>query len=78
MSNRVERPPHISQEAWDAVDVPELTDAEFARARPFAELFPHASQELRKRGGRPKMDRPKVKVGWRLAADVVDAVQGTG
>ena len=34
------KPDDIAREDWDAVDVPEMTDAEFARARPFQEVFP--------------------------------------
>ena len=30
MTEHPEKPPRISQEDWNAVDVPELTDAEFA------------------------------------------------
>lgn len=28
------------QEDWDAVDVPEMTDEDFARALPFEQAFP--------------------------------------
>ena len=55
-------------------DSPELTDADFARAR----LFPELARKLRAQGGRPRLARPKVHVGFRLAADVVEGIKATG
>ena len=34
------KPDHISQDDWDSVDVPELTDEELARMRPAVEVLP--------------------------------------
>ena len=76
MAHDPQKPDDISQGEWDAADIPELTDEDFSRARPMTEIY--AEVVGKNRGGRPKVDRPKVKVGWRLAADVVDAVEGTG
>ena len=59
-------------------DIPELTDADFARARPFSEVFPEQAKKLRAMGGRPKLERPKIHVGFRLAADVVEGIKATG
>lgn len=59
-------------------DNPELTDADFARARPFPEMFPELARKLRAQGGRPRLERPKVHVGFRLAADVVEGIKATG
>ena len=58
-------------------DNPELTDADFVRAKPFKELFPkqHKSWE---RTGRPPVETPKVHIGFRLAADVVNGIRATG
>ena len=78
MSNNIERPPHISQEDWDAVDVPELTDEQMAQMRPFAEMFPVQYAAQKNKGGRPKLDHPKRKVSWRLSAEVIDGVEATG
>ena len=64
--------------AVDDIDNPELTEADFARGRPFTEVFPHLAGSLKRQGGRPKLDRPKVKVAWRLSADVVEAVKASG
>ena len=59
-------------------DNPELTEEDFARAVPFAEMFPKQAAALKRQGGRPRLERPKVKVTWRLAADVVEHVKATG
>ena len=59
-------------------DNPELTGADFARARPFTEMFPELARQLRAQGGRPRLVRPKVHVGFRLAADVVEGIKATG
>ena len=50
---------------------PEWTDADFARARPFPEMFPELARKLKVRGRRPRLERPKVHVGFRLVADAV-------
>lgn len=58
---------------------PEWTAEDFAAAVPFRETFPaqFASWE-KNRGGRPKVETPKVHIGFRLAADVVKGVKATG
>ena len=77
MGSRAKKPADISQEDWESVDVPEATDAEFATARPFKEVFPEQYKAW-KRMGRPPVEAPKVHIGFRLAADVVDAIRATG
>lgn len=59
-------------------DSPELTDADFARAVPFAEMFPEQAKSLRNQGGRPRLEKPKVFVGFRLAADLAESIKATG
>ena len=59
-------------------DNPEWTEADFARARPFSEMFPEQARSLKNQGGRPKLERPKIHVGFRLAADVVEGIKATG
>ena len=59
-------------------DNQEWTDADFARARPFTEMFPELARKLKMQGGRPRLERPKVHVGFRLAADVVEGIKATG
>jgi uncharacterized protein (DUF4415 family) len=77
MVSRVKKPTGVSREDWDSVDVPEATEAEFATAKPFKEVFPAAYKSWKKMG-RPPVATPKVHIGFRLAADVVQAVRATG
>ena len=72
-----EKPSDISQQNWDAVDVPEATAEDFARARPFKEIFPEQYKAW-KRMGRPPVESPKVHISFRLASDVVDGIRATG
>jgi uncharacterized protein (DUF4415 family) len=72
-----EKPSNILQEDWDAVDVPEATAEDFARARPFKEVFPEQYKAW-KRMGRPPVESPKVHISFRLASDVVDGIRATG
>jgi len=37
-----------SREDWEAVESPELTDADLARAKPFATAFPAITEKIRK------------------------------
>lgn len=39
-----------TQQDWDEVDSPELTDEELAQMRPFAEVFPELAESLRTKG----------------------------
>ena len=52
-------------------DNPELTDAQLAAAKPFAEVFPALADSIRRGRGRPKVDSPKVAVTLRLSADTI-------
>jgi uncharacterized protein (DUF4415 family) len=56
---------------------PDNPDADFARAKPFKELFPKQHKSWKKTG-RPPVETPKVHIGFRLAADVVNAIRATG
>ena len=58
-------------------EIAELTDADFARARPFKEVFPGQHAAWKKRG-RPPVEAPKVHIGFRLAADVVAGIRASG
>jgi uncharacterized protein (DUF4415 family) len=77
MASRGKKPADISQQDWESVDVPEATDAEFATARPFEEVFP-AQYRSWKKMGRPRVETPKVHIGFRLAADVVESIRASG
>ena len=68
-----------TREDWDAVDSPELTDADLARAKPFAQAFPALAEKMRKNlGGRPKSESTKIAVSLRLDPDVVAAFKAKG
>lgn len=54
------------------LDNPEWTEEDFARAKPFAEVFPALAEKMRRNiGGRPKSDDPKIPVSLRLDRAVV-------
>ena len=78
MTGHPEKPEHISQEDWDSVDVPELTDEEMARAVPFKDALPELYDSWKRSKGRPKIAQPKKQFALRMAADVVDAVRASG
>ena len=59
-------------------DVPEMTAADFVRARPIAQLMPEVVAAMKRARGRPKLDRPKEHVTLRLDAKVVDAFKAEG
>ncbi|MGY6704704.1 BrnA antitoxin family protein [Roseinatronobacter sp.] len=68
-----------TREDWEVVDSPELTDADLARAKPFAGAFPALARKMRKNlGGRPKSDDPNIAVSLRLDPDVVAAFKAKG
>ena len=57
-------------------DNPAWTDADFAEARPFREVFPEQFEAVRR--GRPKIVSPKVHIGFRLSADLVADIRASG
>jgi uncharacterized protein (DUF4415 family) len=71
-----------TQEDWDAVDSPELTDEEIANMRPAKEVLPasffQGLTEARKTRGRPKVEKPLVPVTLRLEPDVLEAFKASG
>jgi uncharacterized protein (DUF4415 family) len=56
---------------------PEWTAEDFARAKPFSEVLPEQFKAWKKIG-RPPVAAPKVHIGFRLAADVVEGIRATG
>ena len=56
---------------------PEWTPEATAAARPFKEVFPHQHKTWKKMG-RPPVGTPKVHIGFRLAADVVEGIRASG
>jgi len=77
MVSRTKKPADISDEDWKLVDVPEATEAEFAAAKPFKEVFA-AQYKAWKKMGRPPVERPKIHIGFRLAADVAEGIRASG
>ena len=67
-----------SNQPIDDDENPELTAADFARGRPFKEVFPEHYKSLMRQGGRPRIASPKVHIGLRLAADVVNGIRASG
>ncbi len=59
-------------------DNPEWTEADFASARPFAEVFPELAESIRRGRGRPPVAQPKQAVSLRLDPDVVAKFKATG
>ena len=78
MANESEKPAHISQADWDAADIPEITDEELARARPFKEMFPAQYAAAKNLGGRPRIADPKVHMGFRFASDLAARIKEGG
>jgi uncharacterized protein (DUF4415 family) len=60
----------------DDPDAPELTAADFARARRMIDVMPEVVEAFKR--GRPKIENPKVRVSLRLAPDVIEAFKATG
>ncbi|PDV89929.1 hypothetical protein CO652_00450 [Rhizobium sp. H4] len=48
-----------TKEDWDAVDSPELTDEELAKARPFREVFPDLAASIDRELARWNGSKPK-------------------
>jgi len=66
------RPGHTKADIKAVSDNPEWTKADFARARPFSEVFPEMHASIKRSRGRPKVDNPKEAVTLRLSPDVVE------
>jgi len=62
---------------WDAVQSPELTDEQMAKARPFAEVFPELAASIRKGRGPNKAPTKKL-VSLRLSGQVIEAYKAKG
>ena len=66
-------------DAIDDIDNPEWTEADFARARPFKEVHPEAYASWKRERGRPIINGvPKKQRTFRLPADLIDAIKGSG
>ena len=68
----------LDQAPSDVEENPEWTALSAAQAKPFSEVFPVQFESWTKQRGRPPAETPKVHIGVRLAADVVEGVRATG
>jgi uncharacterized protein (DUF4415 family) len=59
-------------------DIPEMTAADFARAKPASKVAPGVVAAMKRARGRPRLDQPKEHVTLRLDAAVVDAFKAQG
>jgi uncharacterized protein (DUF4415 family) len=66
------RPGYTKADIKAVSDNPEWTKEDFARARPFSEVFPELHAGIKRSRGRPKLDNPKEAVTLRLSPDVVE------
>jgi uncharacterized protein (DUF4415 family) len=66
------KPADISQEDWDAVDFPPLTDEQLAGLRPAREVFPDIDKFPKPRGRGPQKAPTKVQTTIRLDSDLID------
>jgi uncharacterized protein (DUF4415 family) len=76
------KPDHISQKDWDAAEIPEWTDEDFARARPTKEVLPpgvYNALVARRRGQRGPQKAPtKVALKLRIDRDILAAYKSKG
>lgn len=59
-------------------DNPEWTKEDFARARPFSEVFPDLHASIKRSRGRPKVENPKEAVTLGLSPDTIEKFKATG
>jgi len=78
MPTRVRKKAGYSKRDMRAVsDNPELTEADFAKARPFSEAFPDLAASIRKGRGPNKVPTKKL-VSLRLSPEVIEHFKSTG
>lgn len=77
MKKTPKRPPHISREDWDAVDIPEQTEDDYREMRPAKDVLPAAvKRSIGQRG--PGRKPAKVAVSLRLDPEILAAYKATG
>jgi uncharacterized protein (DUF4415 family) len=77
MPNVKKRTGYNPKDLRDVSDNPELTKADFARAKPFAEVFPDLAASIRKGRGPNKAPTKKL-VSLRLSPEVLEHFKATG
>ena len=51
---------------------------QLAQAQPFREVFPELYEQIQRARGRPKINRPKQVISFRLDQDVIEKFKATG
>ncbi|KJC38197.1 hypothetical protein UB31_31135 [Bradyrhizobium sp. LTSP849] len=77
MPNAKKKSGYTKKDLHDVSDNPELTKADFAKARPFSEVFPDLSASIRNGRG-PNKSPTKKLVSLRLSQDVITHFKSTG
>ncbi|MGY4497382.1 uncharacterized protein (DUF4415 family) [Bradyrhizobium sp. GM24.11] len=77
MPNAKKKSGYTKRDLREVSDNPELTKADFAKARPFSEVFPDLSASIRKGRGPNKAPTKKL-VSLRLSPEVVEHFKSTG
>jgi len=57
---------------------PELTAADFARAKRMRDVMPDVVEAMKRGRGRPKLAQPKERVSLRLDSKIIAAYRATG
>jgi len=68
----------IQRQIAEDPDDYEATDAELARAVPFAEAFPELMDSIHRPRGRPRVENPKQAVTLRLDPETVERFRARG
>ena len=66
-----------TQQDWDDADSPELTDAELAEMRPFAEVFPDLAASIRHKREAGQDSTTRL-ISLRLSGEVIDKYKAGG
>jgi uncharacterized protein (DUF4415 family) len=77
MPNARKKAAYSKKDLREVGDNPELTKADFAKARPFAEVFPDLSASIRKGRGPNKLPTKRL-VSLRLSPEVIEHFKSTG
>lgn len=74
------KPKDISQEDWDSVDSPPLSDEMIAAMRPLKEVFPELAEWSRRRRGQrgPQKKPRKVVISLRVESETLATYKASG
>ena len=68
---------YSAKDLREVSDSPELTEADFAKARPFGDVFPELAASIRKGRGPGKSPTKKL-ISLRISPEVIDYFKSTG